>query len=79
MGRLKQETYVWALTILKAKLDEILPTIKEEPKETRGCKKKAQSQSKEVTPTKNVMVSSIMLGIISQARSLEKPGNLYQN
>ncbi|KAJ9048334.1 hypothetical protein DSO57_1039736 [Entomophthora muscae] len=35
----KQETYVRALTILKAKLDEILPTIEEEPKETRGRKK----------------------------------------
>ncbi|KAJ9069244.1 hypothetical protein DSO57_1020457 [Entomophthora muscae] len=42
-----------ALIILKAKLDEILPIIKEEPKETRGCKKKAQSQEEESTPTRN--------------------------
>ncbi|KAJ9080861.1 hypothetical protein DSO57_1039586 [Entomophthora muscae] len=46
----KQETYVRALTILNAKLDEILPTIEKEPKETRGCKKKAQSE--EATPIK---------------------------
>ncbi|KAJ9086362.1 hypothetical protein DSO57_1039607 [Entomophthora muscae] len=49
----KQETYVWALTILKAKLDEILPTIEEEPKETRRCKKKYISQEEDApTPTK---------------------------
>ncbi|KAJ9078215.1 hypothetical protein DSO57_1009134 [Entomophthora muscae] len=48
----KQETYACALTILKAKLDEILPTIEEDPKETRGCKKKAQSQEEEATPNR---------------------------
>ncbi|KAJ9053502.1 hypothetical protein DSO57_1023542 [Entomophthora muscae] len=40
----KQDTYVCALTILKTKLDEILPTLEKQPNETRGQKKKTISQ-----------------------------------
>ncbi|KAJ9067744.1 hypothetical protein DSO57_1039738 [Entomophthora muscae] len=48
-----QETYVQALTILNAKLDEILLTIEEDPKDTRGHKKKFISQEEDApTPTK---------------------------
>ncbi|KAJ9059939.1 hypothetical protein DSO57_1036343 [Entomophthora muscae] len=38
-----QDTYVCALTFLKAKLDGIIFTLKEEPKKTRGRKNKIPS------------------------------------
>ncbi|KAJ9089776.1 hypothetical protein DSO57_1009275 [Entomophthora muscae] len=43
----KQGTYVCALTILKTKLNEILPTLEEEPKMTKEQEKMTPSQDED--------------------------------
>ncbi|KAJ9056575.1 hypothetical protein DSO57_1031578 [Entomophthora muscae] len=55
---LAKGTYVLALTILRTKLDDILPTLEKQPNETRGQKKKTISQEED-TPNPKKQAKSL--------------------